>query len=327
VIPTRPNDPDDPLSDPIADLPLFTEEEIQAASGSGAESESEEEGDRKPEKAATDAGSEQSRSGDSRRVEPVSEGSAARVPKEYPAAEMPSVKTRAKGSVKAAAKASPVEAPPIETTQAKIPGVQETLPTLDERPTSGSHLDELDFGDAYADQDAVADPGPTADPPERDSTGPIHNEPDQTGPIESVDSERSATPGSPDRAPLVRRFHAAALDAAAMIAVLITLVGGATLLGAPSGLAALPYYLPTWLLFSLIYHVVPLLFWGSTPGMAYVGVVTRAITGGPLTVDQALRRWLAGAVTTLLLGLPGLMALSGASFADRVSHTTTRYLA
>ena len=35
----------------------------------------------------------------------------------------------------------------------------------------------------------------------------------------------------------------------------------------------------------------------------------------------------AGAVTTLLLGLPGLMALSGASFADRVSHTTTRYLA
>ena len=142
-----------------------------------------------------------------------------------------------------------------------------------------------------------------------------------TLPIEAPAERPDAEPYP---APFARRFKAAALDAGALAAVLITLLAGGALLGAPSGLSALPFYLPTWLLFSFLYHVVPLLFWGRTPGMAYVGLVARSTEGGPLKIAQAIRRWAADMVTMLLLGLPGLMALSGRSLADRSSGSATR---
>lgn len=137
--------------------------------------------------------------------------------------------------------------------------------------------------------------------------------------------EQSARAGDaqPYTAPIGKRFQAAALDAAAMAAVLVALMAGGALLGAPSDLSALPFYLPTWLLFSFLYHVIPLLFWGRTPGMSYAGLVARTSDGGPLAVAQAIRRWLASMSTVLLFGLPGLAALAGRSLSDRASGTTT----
>lgn len=145
-----------------------------------------------------------------------------------------------------------------------------------------------------------------------------------TLPIEPPhDQQEPVADASPRPAPIGRRFAAAALDALVLAAVLVTLVAGGTLLGAPVSWTALPYYLPTWGLFSLLYHVVPLLFWGRTPGMAYVGVVARTLSGRSLSVGQATRRWAASMVTLGLLGLPGLLALSGRSLADRTSRTST----
>ncbi len=122
---------------------------------------------------------------------------------------------------------------------------------------------------------------------------------------------------------LLGRFRAAVVDAVAMIGVLALLVAGGAVMGAPVGLGSLAFYLTTWLLFSFLYHVVPLLFWGKTPGMVRTGLITRSAEGGPLTGTQAIGRWLAGQVTLVLLGLPGLLALFGRSFADRASGTVT----
>jgi uncharacterized RDD family membrane protein YckC len=78
------------------------------------------------------------------------------------------------------------------------------------------------------------------------------------------------------------------------------------------------------LLFSWIYTVVPLAFWGQTPGMAWVGLASRADAGEPLTFGQTVRRWFGSLLTLGLAGLPVLLALrGGGSLADRISDTHT----
>lgn len=131
------------------------------------------------------------------------------------------------------------------------------------------------------------------------------------------------TPLEHQPASLAKRCMASLVDMALMVGVLGVLLGGGYLLGAPSGMSHLGFYLPTWLLFAFLYHVVPLVFWGRTPGMAYAGIIARGCDGGTMTGAQAMRRWLAGVATLLLLGLPGLAALGGRSLADRASGTTT----
>lgn len=75
--------------------------------------------------------------------------------------------------------------------------------------------------------------------------------------------------------------------------------------------------------FSFAYTAVPLAFWGQTPGMALMALVARRPGQAPLTFRQAVVRWLAGWVTVLLAGLPALLALTGASLADRISGSAT----
>ena len=86
-------------------------------------------------------------------------------------------------------------------------------------------------------------------------------------------------------------------------------------------LEQLPAFAVLLLVFSLFYTVVPLAFWGKTPGMAAVGLACQAGDDLPLTFAEALRRWLGELVTVLALGLPGLAALGAArrSLADRWS--------
>ena len=77
------------------------------------------------------------------------------------------------------------------------------------------------------------------------------------------------------------------------------------------------------LVFSFLYWVVPLAFWGQTPGMAWVGHSARAGGGEALTFGQTFRRWLGALVTLVLAGLPMLLALTGRSFTDRISDSYT----
>jgi len=109
----------------------------------------------------------------------------------------------------------------------------------------------------------------------------------------------------------------------------IALVGGglgATFLGVWPDTDALAPLALFALVFSFVYSVVPLAFWGRTPGMAAAGLVSRDDDGGPLTFGQTGLRWLGGLLTLAAAGLPLLLALGplgGRSLADRLSGSQT----
>ncbi len=133
------------------------------------------------------------------------------------------------------------------------------------------------------------------------------------------------TPAEPVEGPatLTNRLGAALLDLAVLAAAAVTLPAGALLLGVAVTLETWPAFLAPWLAFSFLYHVVPLAFWGRTPGMASMGLTARTVEDGGLSFGQAVVRWLATLGTLALLGLPGLLALTGRSATDRASGTVT----
>jgi uncharacterized RDD family membrane protein YckC len=118
-----------------------------------------------------------------------------------------------------------------------------------------------------------------------------------------------------------RRMAGAVLDLAVHLAVLAAAVAGSSWLGvSPGRLSLLPLLLLVGC-FSFVYHVLPLTFWGHTPGMARVGLVARSIGGGPLSIGQAVRRWLGALLSVVSLGL--LFALiKERSLADRLSGSS-----
>jgi len=71
--------------------------------------------------------------------------------------------------------------------------------------------------------------------------------------------------------------------------------------------------------FSYLYWVVPLAFWGQTPGMTWRHLIARNADREPLTFGQASRRWFGALLTVALLGTPLLLALAGRSLSDRLS--------
>ncbi len=133
------------------------------------------------------------------------------------------------------------------------------------------------------------------------------------------------TPTAPARetAPLGARLRAAAGDLAIFLAVSGIAAVGARLLGATVGLAALLPLGCFLLAFSFLYSVVSLAFWGQTPGMAWSGLVARTDETEPLSFGQTALRWLGSWLTWALGGLPGLLALTGRSLADRISGSAT----
>lgn len=78
--------------------------------------------------------------------------------------------------------------------------------------------------------------------------------------------------------------------------------------------------------FSFLYAVLPLAFWGRTPGMALVGLRASSTDGRPLSFRQAVLKWLGSVLTVALAGLPLLLALSGRSLSDLLSGSMTRLL-
>lgn len=147
----------------------------------------------------------------------------------------------------------------------------------------------------------------------------------EPAPGRSCSSESSAAleehiPGSTAVAP-GRRLAAAVLDLAVHLGALAAAVAGSWWLGVPPSRLSLFPLLLLISCFSFVYHVLPLTFWGYTPGMASVGLVARASGGGPLTIGQAMRRWLGVLLNFASLGL--LFALSKErSISDRLSGST-----
>lgn len=119
------------------------------------------------------------------------------------------------------------------------------------------------------------------------------------------------------------RLAAGLADLAVHAGVAVLLVAGSRALGV-SGAPPWPPVALCLVLFSFLYFVVPLAFWGKTPGMAWRGLQARARNEQPLSFGQATRRWLGAVVTVLLAGLPALAALAGRSLTDLVSGSLVR---
>jgi hypothetical protein len=143
-------------------------------------------------------------------------------------------------------------------------------------------------------------------------------------PVASRAAERGRPAPSPaGPAPFRARLFAGLADLAVHVAVAALALLGARALGAAPALAQLPAFALLVVVFSLFYTVVPLAFWGKTPGMAAVGLACQAGDDLPLTFAEALRRWLGELATVLAAGLPGLLALGAGrrSLADRWSRS------
>ena len=131
---------------------------------------------------------------------------------------------------------------------------------------------------------------------------------------------RAAAPVA-EPAPFRVRLFAGLVDLGVHAAVAALVLMGTRLLGVQPAISQLPAFTVLLLVFSLFYMVVPLAFWGKSPGMAAVGLACQAGDDLPLTFAEALRRWIAELVTVLALGIPGLLALGAGrrSLADRWS--------
>lgn len=127
----------------------------------------------------------------------------------------------------------------------------------------------------------------------------------------------------PPAARLLPRLRGDLADLAMLGAATLAAAVGALLMRAPVGVEQIPALALFLLAFSYLYVVVPLAFWGATPGMSWSGLVARTTPEEPLSFGQTTRRWLATWVTWLFAGLPGLLALGGRSFADRLSGSRT----
>ncbi|HEX6199082.1 MAG TPA: RDD family protein [Thermoanaerobaculia bacterium] len=145
-------------------------------------------------------------------------------------------------------------------------------------------------------------------------------------PLEPGPASPSSPAGQPtrQRAPLAARLLAGLADLAVHLALAVALLFGSRLLGVEAGLGDWPALALFLLVFSFLYTVLPLAFWGQTPGMAWAGLVARAPGGESLTFGQTAGRWLAGLLTVALLGLPAFLAAGGGrSLVDRLSGSET----
>ncbi|HSG38015.1 MAG TPA: RDD family protein [Thermoanaerobaculia bacterium] len=137
---------------------------------------------------------------------------------------------------------------------------------------------------------------------------------------DGFEAETAAGDGSAGRAP---RLAAGLADLVVHAALGVAAVLGVRGLGVKLDLTQWPAFAVFLVAFSFLYTVLPLAFWGHTPGMAWAGITSRNQDGEALTFDQTARRWLGGLVTALLLGLPLLVLVKGRSLADLISGSAT----
>lgn len=158
---------------------------------------------------------------------------------------------------------------------------------------------------------------PRAAPPEPE---PLFVDPDPDDLEESLPAAAESRSG---RAGFFSRIAAASADLLVHAAVAVGILIGCRYMGVRPVLSDWPAVALFLLSFSFLYTVVPLAFWGHTPGMAWAGLDARSRDGEPLAFDQTARRWIGGIVTLLLLGLPLLLAFGGRSLSDLLSGSET----
>ena len=149
----------------------------------------------------------------------------------------------------------------------------------------------------------------------------------------------AAEPDEPDRERRQRRWvrkeapqvtlglraSAGLTDLGVCAGVLVVLLVALLAQGIRPALADWPAGLLFLLSFSFLYSVLPLAFWGRTPGMTLAGLKATSREGKPMTFRQAVLRWLGSALTVALAGLPLLLALGGRrSLTDLISGSRTR---
>ncbi|MDH3253958.1 MAG: RDD family protein [Acidobacteriota bacterium] len=124
-----------------------------------------------------------------------------------------------------------------------------------------------------------------------------------------------------------RQLRAGLADFTVIAAALGLVIVGSLLFDVRPRIAALPPYLLFTVCFSFLYHVVPLTFWGQTPGMALMDLVARNSDDTALSIQQSILRWAGAALTVVGCGAPLLfLALRGRSLADRLSDSRVRLL-
>lgn len=161
-------------------------------------------------------------------------------------------------------------------------------------------------------------------PAPREEAPPVRTVPPELTfeePEEGIEPPRVARPTG--RAGLGSRLAAGAADLVVHAAVAVGILLGCRFMGVRPLLSDWPAVALFLLSFSFLYTVVPLAFWGHTPGMAWARLDARSRDGEPLAFDQTARRWIGGIVTVLLLGLPLLLAFGGRSLSDLLSGSET----
>jgi len=179
---------------------------------------------------------------------------------------------------------------------------------------------------------ALDTPPATAEPSDREMQPELPLEAAAKRPLESGEE---TSPGFNQPAPgdllesaagglINKRLAGGTLDFAIHLAVLASAVAGSWWLGVPPSRVSFFPLLLFILSFSFVYHVLPLTFWGHTPGMASVGLLARSLDGGPLTIAQTILRWLGVLVIVLSLGLLFLVRPHARSIPDRLSGSVVR---
>jgi uncharacterized RDD family membrane protein YckC len=121
----------------------------------------------------------------------------------------------------------------------------------------------------------------------------------------------------------VRRVGAGIADLIVHAAVAVLALLGCRWLEVQPQIHEWPAFAAFLLSFSFLYTVLPLAFWGHTPGMAWAAITSRNRDGEPLSFDQTVRRWIGGLLTLALVGLPLLLAFGGRTLTDWISGSAT----
>lgn len=155
-----------------------------------------------------------------------------------------------------------------------------------------------------------------------DETREVAADDDPQPPAE--ESDPAATePVGPRFAPPLPRLVSGLLDFAVLLAVSVAVWTGLRWMGVWLSIDDWPAVVTFHLAFSFLYFVLPLAFWGRTPGMSRIGLVARATNGDHLSFGQSASRWLGALITGCLLAIPLLLSLTGRSLSDRLSASET----
>ena len=168
----------------------------------------------------------------------------------------------------------------------------------------------------------LAPPAPRAVPAAKEPAP--RPKPKRAAEPEELDAEaiRDAPIGAPSAKP---RLLAGTADLLVHAAVAVAAVAGSRLLGVSPRPADWPAVALFVLVFSFLYTVLPLAFWGQTLGMAWARIAAQGKDGEALTFDQTARRWLGALLTAGTLGLPLLATNRRRSLSDRLSGSVTEW--